>query len=148
RAPVDLGRPALARIGRFFALVPAGPIPALDALAADAVRFFDRFRAPPSEAEIARRRPDDLTERQRSYLRAWGYPFVFDAFRFHMTLTGPVPDERAGRMRAALAAHFEAAMEAPLPLDTVSLVVEADPPGPFRLHTRQPLAGAPKAEVA
>src|SRR5690606_31420255 len=46
----------VARLGRFLALVPERASPELEALAADCVATFDRFRAPPGEAELARRR--------------------------------------------------------------------------------------------
>ena len=39
----------LATIDGFWALVPSQPCPPLDHLAADCVRHFDAFRAPPSE---------------------------------------------------------------------------------------------------
>src|SRR5262245_14285112 len=43
-------------LDRFIALMPSASSPALDALAADCVTRFDRFRAPSRPAELARRR--------------------------------------------------------------------------------------------
>lgn len=87
-------RLVLARIGAFFALVPLGESPGerkslqnINTLAADAVAFFDRFRAAPSKHELARRHPQSFSERQRELLAKWGYPYVFDEYRFHVTLT-------------------------------------------------------------
>lgn len=87
-------------LGSFFALVPDGDADALDRFAADVVRAFEPFRAPLSAADIARRKPETLPEPERTYLHDWGYPYVFDAFRFHMTLTGPVPAERQDEVAA------------------------------------------------
>jgi len=96
RRPIDAGLLRLTALGNFIALVPAAPCAAIDALAADCVRVFDAFRKPMEPGERDRRAVPSLTGRQLSHLDAWGYPYVFDEFRFHMTLTGPLADtERA-----------------------------------------------------
>jgi hypothetical protein len=64
----------VASLDGFLALVPAEPSPELDDLAAACVREFDRFRAPLTEEDRARRRPERLSERERAYLDRWGYP--------------------------------------------------------------------------
>ncbi|MEM9972496.1 MAG: DUF1045 domain-containing protein, partial [Pseudomonadota bacterium] len=51
----------LARLGRFLALVPVGDTAALRRVATACVRDLDRFRAPPTEAELARRRAAGLS---------------------------------------------------------------------------------------
>lgn len=76
----------------FVAFTPNGSSSALDALENAVVTHFDRFRAPLSAEEIERRRPERLTPNQRAHLDRWGYPYVFDEFRFHMTLTGRLPN--------------------------------------------------------
>jgi putative phosphonate metabolism protein len=78
----------------FAALGPTAPVPAIDLLAASCVRDFDRFRRPMTRAERTRRRAQALTARQIEHLDAWGYPYVFEDFRFHMTLTGRIPPDR------------------------------------------------------
>ncbi len=62
------------RLGPFFALVPDGDAPDLEGFAARCVRHFEPFRAPLSAADIARRKPETLTESQRAHLEDWGYP--------------------------------------------------------------------------
>ncbi|MEO1609301.1 MAG: DUF1045 domain-containing protein [Pseudomonadota bacterium] len=79
-------------IGGFLALVPAAPSSQLNRLAADCVTAFEAFRAPLSEADLARRLKSPLSDNQRAHLEKWGYPYVFDEFRFHMTLTGRLPE--------------------------------------------------------
>lgn len=138
-------RPALrvpmvvARLGGFLAIVPDGPAPALDRLAADAVIGFEPFRAPPGEAEMARRRAGGLTPRQEEHLRRWGYPHVFDDFRFHMTLTGRVEGAEADALLAAARDRFAVFLADPLPVDTVGLFVEPEPGAPFRIVATAPL---------
>ena len=64
----------VARDGGFVALRPLGDASELGALAAEVVRAMDPMRAPPSEAELARRRAPGLSPRQEAMLRRWGYP--------------------------------------------------------------------------
>lgn len=105
---------ALTLIGSFFALALSDKSPEdleavkrINALAADAVKFFDPLRAELSEQELLRREPQKLTERQRALLADWGYPFVFDEYRFHLTLTDKLRDsESACQMEACLEAYF------------------------------------------
>lgn len=129
--PAIIDRLALKRIEGFFALLEGAPTPALQSLAADAVTVFDRFRAPLTERDMARRNPDALTEVQRAHLVRWGYPYVFDAFRFHMTLTDRVADADRDRVEAALRETFAAHLDRPLVVDALALFVEPEPGAPF-----------------
>jgi len=127
-------------IGPFVALVPAVPAPKLEDLARSAVLELDGLRAPLSAAEIARRRPERLSARQIGYLEAYGYPYVLDEFRFHMTLTGPLPELERGHALNALAAAF-AASGADVPALVTDLALYVQEPGAprFRLLRRFPL---------
>ncbi|MDO9415933.1 DUF1045 domain-containing protein [Pararhizobium sp.] len=138
----------LGQLGSFFALVPAGPCLPLQAHAADVVRHFEPFRAPLSEADIARRRPDRLPPRQRDNLLTWGYPYVFDDFGFHMTLTGPVPEHRTEAMRRLLEQRFAAFIGEPLPVRHLGLFVEPARGAPFSVHTLLPLSGPSNRKIA
>jgi putative phosphonate metabolism protein len=95
--------PAVELLGKFVAIVPRIPVPDLDRLAADCVTAFDRFRAPMRPEDRRRRLAEGLTERQAAHLDRWGYPYVFEDFRFHMTLTGKLRLDRSdfvlGRLR-------------------------------------------------
>ena len=86
--PVILDGLCVSRLGKFLALTPEGDQDALAHLAAQVVMELDHFRAPPSEAELARRRQTSLSVAQEKHLADWGYPYVLDQFRFHITLTG------------------------------------------------------------
>ncbi|WP_413988777.1 DUF1045 domain-containing protein [Labrys okinawensis] len=108
-APVDLAKwivtpiPSSRPDNAFLALVPAAPPVELARLEEAVVRHFDALRAPLTEAEVAKRNPARLSERQRAYLAAHGYPYVLAEFRFHMTLTGAI--EKAGEFGPLLAEH-------------------------------------------
>lgn len=129
----------LTRLGRFLALTPAGDAGALNALASRVVTEFDSFRAAMTPEERARRNPDRLSEAQRATLDRWGYPFVMDHFRFHITLTGRLQDPEPA-IRAA-AAHFAPALEGAYQLASLSLCGE-DSEGRFHQIRRFALQDA------
>lgn len=130
-APTTIPSLALSRIGAFFALTSDDELGEINDLAADAVRAFEPFRAPLNADEFARRRPERLTTAQRENLEHWGYPYLFDEFRFHMTLTGPVPEARRDAVEAVLRRRFADFIGQPLPVDGVALFCEPAPPGDF-----------------
>ena len=125
---------SLARIGGFFALVPGAEAPDLHALADDVVTAFDCFRAPPTEAELARRHPASLTPRRRELLHTWGYPYVLEEFRFHLTLTDRIPEEQRPEVERALSDWFKPLLGATVPVDALALFTEVSPGAPFMLH--------------
>lgn len=127
-------------IGRFVALVPVEASDALAALATDCVRDLDAFRAPLTAAERERRLQAPLTARQVAQLDGWGYPYIFDDFRFHMTLTGPLPEAIAADIAGALAAVWER-HRAPLRLNGLAVFRQDRPDGRFALIARLPFAG-------
>jgi putative phosphonate metabolism protein len=124
-APVVLQRLEINRIGSFMAFTAQGETEPLGALASRCVRELDAFRAPPSEAELERRRQASLTPEQEANLRRWGYPHVMESFRFHMTLTGPVPRGDRERILPALSRHFANTLVEPFVIDSLTLVGEA-----------------------
>jgi putative phosphonate metabolism protein len=132
----------LARLGGFVALVPAAPVPALDALAGRVVADLDGVRSPPDADEIVRRRPATLSPRQREMLEKWGYPHVFEEFQFHMTLTDALPPALGDRLAAAATRHFAPVLGRPVLVDALTVFVEPRPAAPFLIAKALPLAGA------
>lgn len=132
-APIRIPELVIRRLGRFFAFVPNEPVPALDDWAGRIVSEFEPFRAPLAEADIARRRVAGLTLTEEENLLRWGYPYVFDAFRFHMSLTGRVPKDDVERMDATLREHFKAFDGRPFEIDRLAIFVEPERGAPFRV---------------
>lgn len=91
-ASVDLGHLKVTELGRFLALTPSGSTIAIDQLAESCVVALEPFRAPLAAADLSRRLAAPLTTRQTAYVERFGYPYVLEEFRFHMTLTGPITD--------------------------------------------------------
>lgn len=140
-APVALPGLGIATLGgRFLALCPEGNEAGLLDLAAEVVTRFEPFRAALSAAEIARRRPEGLTARQRDLLDAFGYPYVFEEFRFHMSLTGDLPAAELTRLRPAAEAHFAPHLARPFAVDQLCLFGEDDA-GRFHSLSRHTLSG-------
>lgn len=98
--------PVVRAIGSFIAVVPDTPVAALTQLAADSVRDLEDVRAPLSAYDRERRLKSPLTPRQIEHLDQWGYPYVFEEFRFHMTLTGSLPAEKRATVLPFLQAEF------------------------------------------
>lgn len=127
---------APAALGRFLAFREQEPSAGIDALHTDCVRAFDPYRAPLGEHDLARRRKAPLTPEQDARLVAWGYPYVFEDFRFHMTLTGQIRDEDLReRVLAALRDHF-AGETGPHRFDGVAVFKQADRNAPFDILQR------------
>lgn len=124
----------------FLALVPTHADPRLDTLAAACVRGFDRFRAPLSDADLARRDSPELSDHERALLKRWGYAHVLDAFRFHMSLTGALPEASLARLQPRLAALFADVLQEPVAIDGLSLVKQTDRASPFRCIARHGFA--------
>jgi putative phosphonate metabolism protein len=148
RSCFDIPKMTLGQLGPFFALVPAVDCPELQDLADETVRRFSPFRAPLSDADIARRRPETLGSVMRSNLLEWGYPYVFESFRFHMTLTGAVPVERQAAMRAVLEQAFAPFIGKPLAVTSLALFTEPERGAPFTVHSLLPLGGTSKRKMA
>ncbi|MCK9686764.1 DUF1045 domain-containing protein [Scleromatobacter humisilvae] len=142
RAPFAMPRLAVAALGHFLALRPAerdatAASEPLRTLADDCVRLFDDFRRPPAPAEIARRLAAGLDERQRGNVDRWGYPHVFEHWRFHMTLTDSLADDALrAELLADAARHFADALAEPLRCEGVALFVEDAPGADFQLLRR------------
>ncbi len=131
---VELAGLRVTALGSFVALTPSEPSEALQRFAFSAVQAFELFRAPLSEADRARRLKSPLTPAHHAYLQAYGYPYVGDAFRFHMTLTGSLPSEQTGPVKQALEVAYAAALPAgPVRIDRFALFKQDERAGRFRL---------------
>ncbi|VVE86337.1 DUF1045 domain-containing protein [Pandoraea bronchicola] len=107
---------------------------AVDALAADCVQAFDDLRAPLTDAELAKRHAPSLSSRQRELLAHWGYPYVLEEFRFHVTLSDRVDASDA----AAIINWWQPRVQAlgAMRADSLALFVQPSPGEPFLLHER------------
>lgn len=131
--PIPAIRPVVDSISGFIAVIPAEPVDALQEIAADCVREFDDFRAALTAEDRARRKPEKLSERQRDYLDRWGYPYVMEEFRFHMTLTGRLDSDRRRPILEMLRARFATLGLDTLTIDRIALFKQDDAKVRFRI---------------
>lgn len=140
-APITCGPLMLKSISRFLALVPTDPVVALENLAGTLVRGLDDFRKPEDTTAMNKRRAVGLSARQESYLVAWGYPYVMEEFRFHLTLSNKLDPDQLERFEASLAPLVAPLCKTSFVVDDICLF--GDPGGgkPFRLLRRFALGG-------
>lgn len=139
-APVQCDGLRLENLQGFLALTPQGCEAAVLELAAAVVEGTDAYRALLTPAEITRRRPQSLSPRQRELLERWGYPYVMEEFRFHLTLTDRLADTQAEAMELALRDHFAPVLPKPFVIEDLCLFAE-DEAGLFHLLHRYALTG-------
>ncbi|QRM33277.1 DUF1045 domain-containing protein (plasmid) [Microvirga sp. VF16] len=134
--PCPIGRFRIDLISGFFALVPVKPLPMLRAFASTIVDAFDPFRAPLNETELQRRLSHRLDDIETTHLVRWGYPYVFDRFRFHMTLTDKLPSGMQSRVRHRLDKLFGALTTDDYAIDALTLFEQARPGADFVVRSR------------
>jgi len=135
----------VAILRNFVALLSAHPLAAahpLRRLADACVNELDGVLRLPRAMDMQRRlQSQSLDSREAALLKRWGYPYVFDRWQFHLTLSDPLQD-RATRARLISAAqdHFAQALVAPTMCASVSVFTERTPGAPFALAHRFMLA--------
>lgn len=126
------------RIGGFLALVPDGDMAPWRRLSDHMVRALDSFRAPAGEAELAKRRAHGLTPSQDANLTGFGYPHLFDDWRFHMTLTTRLTSPERERIESAALGHFGALGRKPVAVTEIC-IFEQVAGGDFTIASRHSL---------
>jgi putative phosphonate metabolism protein len=139
-ASFDIGTLEVRHDNGFLALRPKAKSEMLQDFAAATVTEFDPFRAPLSEADLTRRRKALLNARQDQQLLDWGYPFVFDDFHFHLTLSGQLSKHKAQQVITALHPHIAAVVPHPFVMDAIALMGQ-DQNGMFHQIQRYALTG-------
>jgi putative phosphonate metabolism protein len=139
--PFSLGTPQLASLGGFLAIMVAEN-EALQDFAAHVVEDFEPFRAEMSVKDRAARASKGLSDRQLEMLDAYGYPYVFSEFRFHMTLTDKLDEKDAADIASAATTWFGPVLDDSLTLDRLTLFHEPDAGKPFRRIADFKLGGA------
>lgn len=137
QTPVRELAPSVQWMGNFLALRPTKNQATINELAFACVQQFDHFRAPMSEADLARRQQHPLSARQQALLMQWGYPYTQEEFRFHMTLTDRLePGPLANSFHVAAQTYFD--LDTPLDINGLALFTEHQPGADFQLSARFP----------
>jgi hypothetical protein len=136
----EIGALTLRHDSGFVALRPRSQQIGLRDFAAVAVKAFDGFRAALTDVDIARRREANLTARQDQQMLDWGYPFIFDDFHFHLTLSGFMEAGEAAQVIDALSPRLESIVPTPFVIDGITLMGQDDR-GMFHQIHRYTLTG-------
>ncbi|MDW9782447.1 DUF1045 domain-containing protein [Sinorhizobium meliloti] len=145
--PCPVGLLRIAKLGNTFALKPRCPTPFARSFASRVVSAFDRFRAPLDSWELNRRLQPALDDVETTHLVMWGYPYVFERYDFHMTLTGPVEPREHGTVQRCLEAVFGSALDDDFAIDSITLCEQENPDSDFVAVRRFPF-NAPPVEVS
>ena len=140
-APFGLPPLEVVDLDCFLALRETAHCRPLRALADACVLELDTHRVPPGPEEIARRRRSGLSPQQDAMLLDWGYPYVLDAWRFHMTLTRRLSAPERAAVQPEAEAHFAHAVGRARRVTDICLFTQAAPDAPFLLAERLPLRG-------
>ena len=138
-SPIPLDGLAPRQLSGFAALTLTSQPVSLRGLAQQIVEAFEPFRQPLSDADIQRRKCQDLTPRQVGLLDRFGYPYVDDEFRFHMTLTGPLSDKDLDYVEWLKTLYRQFVIDTPW-LDQISIYSQPDRQSPFVKLLACPLA--------
>ena len=130
---ISIDRIVVGQLGAFFALVPGNHTQALRDWAQGIVEAIEPMRGPLAPGSLEKHRKKDLTDRQKELLLRWGYPYTEDEFNFHMTLTGPVPNDKQTMVSDHLTTRFAAFTNRSLALDRLVIFREVDPTAPFTI---------------
>lgn len=136
---VALGNLEVIAIGAFVALTAASSNAALSRLASECVDHLEPIRAPLSQADRERRLAVRLSTRQVELLDLYGYPFVHEEFRFHMTLTGPL-DSTERRTALEAMKTLYALIDQHTTIDAITLARQDHPTAKFVIAGRYTLA--------
>ncbi len=123
----------------FAALTLTSQPATLRSLAQQVVETFEPFRQPLSDADIQRRKRQELTPRQVELLDRFGYPYVDDEFRFHMTLTGPLSEQDLDYVAWLKTLYSQFVTDTPW-LDQIAIYSQPDRQSPFVKLLACPLA--------
>ena len=140
-APFDLPLLAVSDVHGFLALRETEPCAPLQTLADACVATLDSLRAPPSDAELARRRRGGLTPQQNAMLVRWGYPYVFTTWFFHMTLTRRLTAAEKRLFQPAAERHFVNVLRLPRRVEDICLFTQSAPGADFVIAERLALQG-------
>ncbi|HVY06856.1 MAG TPA: DUF1045 domain-containing protein [Burkholderiales bacterium] len=124
------------RLGGFVALVPAEPNEALADLASRCVTELDAMRAPMDDEERERRLTTRLSDRQRELMERWGYPYVLEEFRFHMTLTDRLDENDAALLVPWIGEYFAEVLQSGALLAELAIFMQPGAGKDFVLRRR------------
>ena len=99
-------------------------------LAADVVKHFEPYRQELTSADRQRRQIATLSPSQLDNLEHYGYPYIFDDFQFHMTLSDALPPDEDRFLPWVRSIYQQMVLQTPL-LDRLCVFRQVDRTTPF-----------------
>ena len=130
-SPAIGGTLKISRLGWFLAMTQDVQSNEVTELAESTVSHFDKFRAPLSDNDIEKRRRRRLTPQQDALMLRWGYPYVMQEYKFHMTLTGPLAHDTIDDIERRANSMFHDFLDQPLNINSLALMGEEEGSGRF-----------------
>ena len=140
RKPMALTGLAPRLTHRYDALAFDDQPPEIKQFATSCVTRFEKYCAPLTEEDIRRREKKVLTPAQKHNLQVHGYPYVFDDFNFHMTLSGTMPDDDNGFLRWLGVLYHQMVPDTPT-LDRLCIFHQPDRQSAFTRIAEFPFSG-------
>jgi len=132
-SPVTGGILKISRLGQFLAITQDEQPNEVTDLAAATVSHFDKFRARLTEDAIEKRRRRTLTPLQDELMLRWGYPYVMQEFKFHMTLTGSLSHDKIVDIEQRANTIFRDFLGQALNINSLALLGEDEDSGRFHV---------------
>ncbi len=132
----------------YLGLVLSERMADIDWLAAECVTHFDAFRAPLDEGDRDRRAHATFSAEERELFETFGYPYVLSAFKFHVSLAGPLGLAELNEVAVALKPYLAPFMAGPLTIGSLSLLGEPEGGGVFEILSRHRFPRAVPAPMA
>lgn len=129
-APITLTTLAPRLLSQFLALTLEEQPDTVASLAQRCVETFEGHRLPLSNTDIQHRLQQPLSDRQTTLLQQYGYPYVAEQFRFHMTLSGELPNQDNDFLEW-VSETFQSIVTCPPVLDRITLFWQTDRQSPF-----------------
>jgi len=146
-SPIEMPKLELTLIGNFIALTLTSSSAVIDELASTCVRAFEGFRMPLSEERIARYRRDKLTVHQEQMLNHWGYPYVMEEFRFHMSLTDRIQsNKKQETILNTLKKFFRPVFAKSILISQITVVAQKEADEPMKVLEHFPLGQQLRSE--
>lgn len=126
----------LDHLASFLALRPSSSEERVKLLSEHCVRHLNALRAPATDVAWQRRAPH-LDDIELALFRQFGYPYVLDRYRFHLTVSAPAGDAEEHAVQTWFAARLAHPIVARI--DALTLCCEKQPGQAFEQIERIPL---------
>ncbi|MFT4728400.1 MAG: 2'-5' RNA ligase [Granulosicoccus sp.] len=140
QSPIELTSLFPRELGGFMALTLDNEIESLSSFALNCVGSFESFRKTLSDVDIQRRKLHGLSNRQESLLLQYGYPYVADEFRFHLTLSDRLSEHDQDYRSWVISEYNRLVVKTPV-LDQIAIFTQTDRRTPFLQLAKFNLSG-------